>query len=51
MRIISNMFQRGFRREYAWAYSSSSTSLNTTRFIKDSLDSSIFLLDYVKRKA
>ena len=44
------MFQRGFRRKYAWAYSSSVVPQNTCRFTNDSVNSSVFLLDYVKRK-
>lgn len=50
MRILSHTFQRGFWREYAWAFSSSATLWNHYRYTKDSLDISVFLLDFIKRK-
>jgi len=50
MIVTSFMFQRGLKGNYMWAFSSSATPRSTCRFIKDSLDSSIFLLEHIKRK-
>lgn len=50
IRIVSYTFQRGFRKESVCAYSTSTLLGSRHHLTKDSVNNSIFLLEYVKRK-